>query len=110
MSSFDIYSLYTYETDSSLYNSPSHSNYHHSPTYTEDVQPPPDLAQYEEYEDRPIEYAQPPPAVVVHPNSMAAELGLTTEELALVLQDQEEWMREEEQGYEVEEHTTGEAQ
>lgn len=61
------------------------------------------------HKDRLIEYAQPLPTVVVHLNSIAAELGLTSEELAQVLQDQEEWMKEEEQRYEEEEYT-GEAQ
>jgi hypothetical protein len=35
--------------------------------------------------------------IAVHPNSAAAQLGLTAEEIAEVLEDQEQWMREEEE-------------
>jgi hypothetical protein len=47
----------------------------------------------------PIEYAQPHPEPYpdhfVHPNSAAAQLGLTSEEIREVLEDQERWFREE---------------
>ena len=45
-----------------------------------------------------IEYAQSQshnPNIFVHPNSAAAQLGLTQEEIREVLEDQERWMREE---------------
>jgi hypothetical protein len=39
-----------------------------------------------------------------------AQLGLTEEKIQEVLEVQEEWMREEEQRYEADKHTTGETQ
>jgi hypothetical protein len=42
----------------------------------------------------PYEYAQPPPELDVHPNSAAAQLGLTPEELREVAEEQERWDRE----------------
>jgi hypothetical protein len=51
-------------------------------------------APYEDYS--PIEYAQPHTEPIhVHPESAAAQLGLTQEEIREVLEDQERWFREE---------------
>ena len=56
--------------------------------------------------------AQPPPVSAqptIHPDSVAAWLGLTQEEMEEILADQEEWMREEEeQEWRREGHTVSE--
>jgi hypothetical protein len=55
--------------------------------------------------------AQPPPVPAlptIHPDSAAAQLGLTPEEMGELLADQEEWMREEEEQEEREGHTRAE--
>jgi hypothetical protein len=47
-----------------------------------------------------VRSAQPPPISAeptIHPDSAAARLGLTQEEMGEILADQEEWMREEEE-------------
>ncbi|KIM88215.1 hypothetical protein PILCRDRAFT_3254 [Piloderma croceum F 1598] len=43
----------------------------------------------------PYEYAQPPPELDIHPNSAAAQLGLTPEQIRGVSEEQERWFREE---------------
>jgi hypothetical protein len=53
------------------------------------------LYGYNTYDNYPpYKYAQPPPELDVHPNSAAAQLGLTPEELREVAEEQERWDRE----------------
>jgi hypothetical protein len=51
----------------------------------------------QQYKHPPARPAQPQllPKIIVHPNSVAAQLKLTQEEIMEVLEDQERWMREE---------------
>ena len=47
------------------------------------------------YEHPPTRHTQPPFELDIHPNSMAAQLGLTLEEVREVNEEQERWFREE---------------
>ena len=68
-------------------------------TYTEELAP-----ILQECENLQIVFAQPPPILTRtttnHPIPATEQLGLTTEEVEEVLEDQREWMREEEQRHE----------
>ena len=52
------------------------------------------MVQYDEYQSSQIEYAQPHPDfnLVIHPNSAAARLGFSPEEMAPIPQEQQELM------------------
>ncbi|KIM80457.1 hypothetical protein PILCRDRAFT_89691 [Piloderma croceum F 1598] len=56
-------------------------------------------AKYEGQDYQSVNYAQPHSDfnLVIHPSSVAAQLGLMREEIQEVLEDQKEWMREQEE-------------
>ena len=96
----DAYPQVTYQPDSSLYIPTFNNNNPYGDQWTPEYRDE-HAVQHNDYGTySPIERAQPPPEIFVHPNSAVAQLGLTQEEIREVLEDQERWMREE---YAVEE-------
>jgi hypothetical protein len=107
------YIFLTYETNSSFYIPPFNYNQHYSYILDDYIEPPPAPTQYKGQDYQSVNYAQPhsDSNLAIHPSSAAAQLGLTREEIQEVLEDQEEWMRgEEEQEQREGEHTTVETQ
>ena len=88
---YNHYSPFTYETDSPFY-IPAFNHNHHQPS--EYSQQTPDPTQYDKYQYSPAENTQPHPDLdlTIHPNSAAAQLGLTPEELAPILKEQQEFL------------------
>ena len=96
------YSPYTYEANSTFYIPPFNNNQHYSYILDDYTEPPPAPTQHEGQDYQSVNYTQPHSDfnLVIHPSSAAAQLGLTREEIQEVLEDQREWMREEEQRHE----------
>ena len=90
---YDDLSLFTYETKTPFF-IPPFNNSHPIHTQNKYSELPGTQTQHNRCDYPPVEYVQPQhnPDLFVHPNSAAAQLGLTSE---VMREDQEGWYREE---------------
>jgi hypothetical protein len=88
------YSPFTYKPNCPFYIPPFNNNTCDSYTPNEYIEPPPAPAQYDGYDYLLAECELPHPNLnlTIHPNSAAAQLGLTPEELAPILKEQQEFL------------------